>query len=248
MGRNERAVALLLEARGDVAPGKEGAAHRGRDAEQEQDHPSVAAVVAQEREVSVVDQRLAAQLRLGHGLEHRPELVRKGIVEVDPRDRLHHPPVALAEADPVDVLHAADVRAAVAGDRDLAVVLDPAGHAGRPEQFLAQLAVDELVDVAEVLLQFPGARERRGHQLDQGFRIVSRDVRVGERRTQRRGMRRLRDLPVGRDPERLPLDPLQAARKNATLAGVHEAGKASFEGAVEAVSGHGPAILLAPPN
>ena len=220
----------------------------GRDAEQEQDQPAVAPVVPQEREVRVVDQRLAAQLRLGHRLEHRPEPVRERVVEVDARDRLHHPPVALAEADPVDVLHAADVRAAVAGDRDLGVVLDPAGHAGRPEQFLAQLAVDELVDVAEVLLQFPGARERRRHELDQGFRVVGRDVRVGQRRAERRRMRRLRDLPVGRDPERLPLDPLQAARKHAALAGVHEAGQAAFEGAVEAVSGHGPAILLAPPN
>ena len=246
--RHERAAVPLLEARGHLAPGEEGAAHRRRDPEQEQDHPPVTAVVPQEREVSVVDESLAAQLRGRHGLEHRPEPVREGVVEVHARDRLHHPPVAQAEADPVDVLHAADVRAAVARDRDLAVVPDPAGHAGRPQELVAEFAVDELVDVAQVLLQLPGSRERRGHELDQGFRVIRRDVRVGQCRAERPGVGRLRDPPVGRDPERLPLDPFQAAAKHAVLAGIHEPRQPAFEGAIEAVSPHGPAILRPLPN
>ena len=243
MRRDQRAAAQRLEARRDIAPGKEGAAHRRRHPEQEQDHPAVTAIVPQESEVGVVDECLAAQLRVGHGLEHRPEPLREGVVVVDARDRLHHPAIAQAEADPVDVLHAADVRTAVAGNRDLAVVLDPAGHAGRPQHLVAELAVDELVDVAEVLLELPGTRERRRDELDQGFRVVGRDVRVGQRRAERSRVRRLRDPPVGRDPERLPLHPFQAARQHAVLTGIHEPRKAAFEGAVEAVSAHGPAIL-----
>ena len=37
----------------------------------------------------------------------------------------------------------------------LGVAVDGARHAGRPQQLLAQVAVDELVDVAQVLQQFP---------------------------------------------------------------------------------------------
>ena len=74
------------------------------------------------------------------------------------RDRLHHAAVAQAEPDAIDVLHAADVRAAVVRDRDLGVAAEHAGHARDPQQLVAELAVDELVDVAEVLLEFPGTR------------------------------------------------------------------------------------------
>ena len=56
-------VAQRLEALGDVAPGEERAADRRRDAEQEQDQPAEAAVVPQQREIGIVDEGLAAQLR-----------------------------------------------------------------------------------------------------------------------------------------------------------------------------------------
>ena len=59
-------------------------------------------------------------------------------------------------------------------------------------------------------------------------------------------MRRLRDPPVRRDPQRLPFDAFQAARQHARLAGIHEPGKAAFELAIEARSGHEPAILRPP--
>jgi hypothetical protein len=36
-----------------------------------------------------------------------------------------------------------------------------AGHAGGPQQLVADVAVDELVQVAEVLQQLPGLREGR---------------------------------------------------------------------------------------
>ena len=164
------------------------------------------------------------------------------------RDRLHHPPVAQAKPEPVDVLHPADVRGPVFGDRDVRVLVDRAGHAGRPQELVAELAVDELVDLAEVLLQLPGARERRRHELDQGFGVVGRDVRVGQGRAERRRMGRLRDPAVGPDPERLPFDALEAPGQDAALAGVHEARQAAFEASVQAGSGHKLAILRSPAN
>ena len=164
-----------------------------------------------------------------HGLEHRPEPLRKRIVEVHAGNRLHHAAVAESEADAIHVLHAADIRTAVVRDRDLGVAAEHAGHARDPEQLVAELPIDELVDVAEVLLEFPGPVERRCHELDQGFRVVGRDVRMGQRRAERARMRRLRDMPLRRDPERLPLDALQAAREHALLARVHQAGQAAFE-------------------
>ena len=42
-------------------------------------------------------------------------------------------------------------------------------------------AIDELVQVAQVLQQLPALRERRRNQLDQRLRVVSRDVLVGQR-------------------------------------------------------------------
>ena len=96
-------------------------------------------------------------------------------------DRLHHAAVAQTEAVAIDGLHVPDVRAAVLRQRDVLVALDGARHAGRPQQLLAQVAVDELVQVEQILQQLPALRERRRHQLDQRLGIVGGDVLVGER-------------------------------------------------------------------
>jgi hypothetical protein len=152
---------------------------------------------------------------------------------MDAGNRLHDAAVAVVESDAIDVLHPANVRGAVARDGDLAVAADDAGHAGDPQELVAELPVHELVDVAEILLQLPGARERRRDELDERFRIVGRDEGVRERRAERARMRRLRDAPLGRDAERLALDPLEAAGQDAALAGIYESREAALELAVQ---------------
>ena len=198
----------------------------------------MATVVAQQREVGV-----GAEVRAGVGLlddvrQHRPEVLGERIVEVHARDGLHHPPVAQAEAPAVNGLHRADVRAAVLGDRDALVALDGAGHAGRPQQLVADVAVDELVQVAEVLGQLPGLGERRRDQLDQRLGVVGGQVLVAERRAQDPGVGGLGDAALGGDPEGLLLDPLEAALQGGGGAAVDQGPQAAFVGAVE---GHGEA-------
>jgi hypothetical protein len=43
------------------------------------------------------------------------------------------------------------------------------------------MAVDELVDIAQILQQFPGFAERRGNQFDQRLGEIRCDVFIGER-------------------------------------------------------------------
>ena len=76
-------------------------------------------------------------------------------------------------------------------ERNAFVVVDRARHAGRPQQLVVQVPVDELMDVAQILQQFPGLAERRGDQLDQRFGKIGGDVLVGERRAQRGRVRSL---------------------------------------------------------
>jgi hypothetical protein len=153
-------------------------------------------------------------------------------------DRLHHAPVAHVEADAVHVLHAPDVGGPVARDRDLGIAAQHAGHARDPEQLVAEVAVDELVDVAEVLRQLPGLGEGRRDELDQRLGIVGGDVRVRQRRAKRRRVRCLRNAPGGRHAQRLALDALAPAREDAALAGVDQACEPAFELAVQAARGH----------
>ena len=91
------------------------------------------------------------------------------------------------------------------------VAVDDRRHRRRPQQLVAQVLVDELVQVEQVLQQLPARAEGRRDQLDQRLGIVRGDVFVGERRAERARMRRLRDAPVGRDAQRFLLDALAAA-------------------------------------
>ena len=108
-------------------------------------------------------------------------------------------------------LHAADVRSAELRDRNARVAIDDGRHRRRPEQFVAQVLVDELVQVEQVLQQLPAGAEGRRDELDQRLGIVRGDVLVGERGAQRARMRRLRDAAVGRDAQRFLFDALAAA-------------------------------------
>ena len=204
---------------------------RRRVAEEIQDDPAVTAVVAQQREVAVGAEVLARVVALAEVGEDRPEVLGERVVEVHARDGLHHATVAVAEAAPVDGLHRADVRLAVLGDRDALLALDGARHAGRPEQLVVQVAVDELVQVAEVLQQLPGVRERRRDQLDQRLGVVGGDVLVGQGRPEGPRVGGLRDQALGGDPQGFLLGALEAALEGVGGLGVHQGGQAAVEGA-----------------
>ena len=217
----------------DLAALQEGRADRRRIAEQVQDQPAVAAVIAQEREVGVRAELLARVVALQEIRQHRPEMLRERVVEMHAGDGLHHPSVAQAEAATVDGLHPADVRRTVLGDRDAGVAGDGTRHARRPQQLVADVAVDELVQVAEVLGEFPGFGEGRRDQLDQRLGVVGGQVLVGERRAQGLGVGRRGDPALRGDPEGLLLDALQSALEGGGRPAIHEGAQASVEGAVE---------------
>ena len=239
VGRVERVAVQFLQGRHYVPALEERLAQRRRGAEQVQDQPPVAAVIPQQREIRLVDELLSARPRLPGLVQHRPEVARERVVEVHPRDRLHDPAVTQAQSHAVDALHPSDVGAAVLRDRDAGVPVQRAGHAGRPQQFLVEVPVDELVQVAEVLQQLPGLAEGGRDQLDQRLRVVGRHVRTRQRRAQPRRMRRLGDPSLRRHPQRLLLDPLASALQRAGLARVDQRGQPSLEAAIDAGDCHG---------
>ena len=61
------------------------------------------------------------------------------------------------------------------------------------KQFVIQMPIHELVDVAQILQQLPCLAERRSDQLDQRLGEIRRDVLVGERCAERGRMPGLRD-------------------------------------------------------
>ena len=168
----------------DFAARKEALRHRGRGAEQIQYQPAVAAVVSQHRVILLGNEILARLVGFFDGQEHVPQAWRERVIEMHAGNGLHDAAVAHSKAMPVNGLHSPDIRAAELRQRNAGIALEGAGHAGRPQQFLAQMPVHELMDVAQVLQQLPCFAERRGHQLDQRFGIVGSDVLVGERRSQ----------------------------------------------------------------
>jgi hypothetical protein len=113
------------------------------------------------------------------------------------RYRLHDAAIAYAEAMAVNGFHPPHVRGTELRQGNVGVAADPARHARRPQQFVAQVAIHELVDVAQVLQQLPGLAERRRDQLDQRFGEIRRDVFIGEGRAQIERMRSLDDPAVG---------------------------------------------------
>ena len=127
------------------------------------------------------------------------ELVRLGQrpVVVDARNRLHAPPVAVRQAHAVDALGAADVRVAIAAYRNRLVGGQAAGHAAHPQHLVADVAVDELVDLGQLALAGQRVRVHAGDQLELRLAVVGGDVRVRERRAQRRRVRRKGQIARG---------------------------------------------------
>jgi hypothetical protein len=153
---------------------------------------------------------------------------RKRIIEVHAGNRLHDAPVAQPQAVAVDRLHAADIRGAELRERNAVVAVERARHAGRPQQLVAQMAIDELMDVAQILQQFPGLLERRRHQLDQDSEksVVMCSLVSGAPSAGGCGSARSRRR---RDAQRLLLDALAAAAQHVALARIDQAREAPLE-------------------
>ena len=107
------------------------------------------------------------------------------------------------------------------------VALDGARHARRPQQLVVEVAVDELVQVQQVLQQLPALRERRRDELDERFGEIRGDVLVRQRRAERgAGARCCASRAVRRDAQRLLLYALAPALQDLRLAAVDEGGEA----------------------
>src|SRR5579859_4875746 len=155
---------------------------------------------------------------------------------MDSGDGLHDAAIPRPEPMPVNRLNLPDVGRSELRQGYAGVALDRARHAGRPQQFIAQMTVDELVYVAKILQQLPALEERRSHELDQRFGKVGGDVVVGERRAQSGRMRRPDDHSVRRDAQGFFFDALAAAAQHTSLAGIDESREAAFESPVHHIT------------
>jgi hypothetical protein len=194
-----------LESRGNVTlrPRRKELQTDGRNAEQVEHDPAVATVVSQQVEIAIGDERLAALARL-HDIRPRiPHPLRERVVEMHTGDGLHDAAVAHPESLAVYGFHPADIGFAELRDRNAGVAIDDRGHRCRPQKLVTQMLIDELMQIEKVLQQLPTGRESRRDELDQRFRVVGSDVFVGERGTQHRRMRGLRDVPVRSHAQRL---------------------------------------------
>ncbi len=187
MRQVQRVLAVALEL--VIASRHEAATHRRRRAEQIQQQPRFAPEVPDQAEVVVV-----------------VEPMRPGEVVVDAGDRLHAAPVAMRQAHAIDALGAADIRRPVAPDRDRIVGGKPARHARRPQELVADGAIDRLVDLDELGQARLRIGMDAGDQLDLRFAEVGGHQRMRQRRAERRGMRRRRQRTVGPHAQAFLLD------------------------------------------
>ncbi len=188
------------------AAGDEGRAHRGRRSEQIKQQPGMTPEVADQREVRVVLivlQRAAARVDL---LQHRPGALRHRKVVVDAGNGLHAPAVAMREALAVHGLGFADVGAAVLTEGNVVIGGQSAGHAGAPQHLVADVPVDDLMDRGEFIEARVHAGVDAGDQLELGFAEIRGDVRMGERRAERRRVRRIGKRAVRPDAKAFLFD------------------------------------------
>ena len=100
---------------------------------------------------------------------------------MDAGNRLHDAAIPIAEANPIDMLHASDVGTAVLGNPDRFFAVQDTGHAGDPQKLVFQLLIDKLMDVQQLCQDIGRVHVRAGHQFQQSFRIIGRDLRVTQR-------------------------------------------------------------------
>src|SRR3984957_11606787 len=135
---------------------------------------------------------------------------------------LHGPTVPHAETVPVYGFHAPDIGGAELRQRNAVVAREHAGHAGRPEQLVLEMTIDELMDVAQVLQQLPALAKRRCDQLDQRLGKIGGDVLVGERRAEGGRMTGLGYLARRGYTQRFLLHALAPAAEHAPLPAIDQ--------------------------
>jgi len=158
------------------------ATHRWRGTKQGQQQKGMAAKVADQPKVIVVAQ--AGQ---------RP-------VVVNARNRLHAPPVTVAQPHAVHAFGAAYVAGAVAPQRNGFVSGQATRHAGCPQHLVTlrtQAAHGVLVNLAQLRQARLDAVMHAGDEFELRLAVVGGDVRMGQRTAQRGGVRRERQLSVG---------------------------------------------------
>jgi hypothetical protein len=173
-------LAALDEAGADRRRGAEEIGHDPPDALQIADHPHLG-LGAKVHGIARVPLQRLVQL---------PETVGKREIEVQARDHLHGAAIPVAEPSPIDRLHGRGVRCPVIGQRDAGTALEHAGHAGRPDQLLAEMAIDIGMDVDQEAQHLVHVRRRRCDELQERFGEVGRDVRMRQGGAERRRMRR----------------------------------------------------------
>ena len=211
---------------------EEGAADCRRRPEQQRHEPSAAVEVAHQGEVPLGGERLEAfSFAPLHLAERGPERPGQGEVEVHAGDDLHHPAVAMAQPAPVHVLHRADVGVAVARDGNGAVAGDHARHARRPQHFVANQRIGELVKVPEDAGRLAHAAIRGCHELEQRLGEIGGDGGVGEGGAERCRVGSLGDVAGAVDAQTLFLHPDPPSRERVRTERLDETAQALLNGA-----------------
>ena len=166
--------------------GDKGRTHRRRCAKKGQQQESMAAEVADQREIAVV-------VQAGHGP-----------VVVDPGNRLHATAIPVAQPHAVDTLGAPHVGRPIAPNRNGLVGGQPARHAGGPHHFIATGLARLVEHTGRVLVHLRQLGQtgihtavHPGDQLQLRLAVVGGDVGMGERTAQRGRVRRQGELAVG---------------------------------------------------
>ena len=164
-------------------------------------------------EVELIDELEQRACVLFHHLEHRPQRLVAGIVEMHPGDGLHDPPVAMTQADPIDVFHAPGVGGSIPGDRHALLSRDDAGHACHPQELVPQDALGPQLQVVHEVEPGPDIGHRRGDQLELRFGEIGRNPGVRQCGTEFRGVRGLGKASVGGHTKGLSLETDQTAAR-----------------------------------
>ena len=128
----------------------------------------------------------------------------------------------MTQSAPVNRFHEACIGNAVLRDGNALFTLDHAGHAGTPQQLPVYFRIDELFQITQERQRFRRARQRRGDEFQQCLGVISGDPRVGQRRSQRRGVRRLGNAAIRADPQAFLLKTGFAMPEGGFSAGIDE--------------------------
>ena len=195
----------------DAVSGFEGGVCGGRGAVQVTDEPREALQGAQHAHVAVVAvvYGVAAAVLFGEVVE---ECGGRRVVVVDAGDHLHGAAVAVRESFTVEAFDFAGVAFAEVADGDVFVALgQDAGHAGRPEVFVADVLRGVAGKFRKLGVGGGCTGVRVGNEFEQGFGVVDGDVGVGEAAAETLRVWGARELAVCGGAQGFAFDADQAA-------------------------------------